>query len=103
MCPYYLDGDLNSKEFGDYPLPACLSLRRAVATVQFSRVVREGRGRQVVTVDDVRAHGLSKLNSMLVQVDAVCATDKVRSGRHARPLGRSRPVDIDVHELESSE
>ncbi len=42
MCPYYLDGDLNSKEFGDYPLPACLSLRRAVATVQFSRVVREG-------------------------------------------------------------
>ena len=42
MCPYYLDGDLNSEEFGDYPLPACLSLRRAVATVQFSRVVREG-------------------------------------------------------------
>ena len=24
MCPYYLDGDLNSKEFGDYPLTRLL-------------------------------------------------------------------------------
>jgi hypothetical protein len=60
-------------------LPACLSLRRAVATVQFSRVVREGRGRQVVTVDDVRAHGLSKLNSMQGSSSAICRALPVRA------------------------
>jgi hypothetical protein len=44
-CPYYLDGDLESiyMRLGDYPLTRSLIEERvSVATVQFSRAVREG-------------------------------------------------------------
>jgi len=64
----------------------------------------KGRGRRAVSVDDARAHGLSKLNSMQGSSSAICRALPVRArptawcsgtagqarfGRRARPLGRS--------------
>jgi hypothetical protein len=80
-----------------------------VATVQFSRAVREGYARDAGTMAGDGRRGLSKLNSMHgLELGVVprtarggaagrvsgAAAGPARSGRHARPHGRSAdPAD----------
>ncbi len=85
-------------------MPACLSLRRAVATVQFSRAVREGSwparhhggrragARSLKTQQHARLE-LGDLPRAPSKSAAPCSSrgtaGQARFGRRARPLGRS--------------
>ena len=88
---------------GDTRSPPAYRLGGVWLLCSFQGPSEKGRARHVTTRGDARAHGLSKLNSMLAHVGRDVPQARPKSGRHARPLGRSRPVDIRVHELESSE
>jgi hypothetical protein len=100
MCPYYLDGDLRwsateSRPTGDTrqsgPMswaqllmqPREESVRGCVATVQFSRAVREGVRVIGAMGAPASCAGLSKLNSM----------QRARAQRYAE-LARSGLVDV---------
>ena len=87
MCPYYLDGDQTEPlqdSAGDYPLPpALIEYGRHVATVQFSRAVREGYAH-------VRRHGGRRR-----------ATRSLKTQQHARARARryaslARPGSVDM-------
>jgi len=63
---------------GDTRSPLAYRSRGVWLLCSFQGPSEKGRGRRATTVGGVRAHGLSKLNSMLARVDAVCATGKVQ-------------------------
>ena len=68
MCPYYLDGDQTEPARVRPVIPVATRayrVRVAVATVQFSRAVREGYARASAgSMAGGGRRGLSKLNSM---------------------------------------
>ena len=80
MCPYYLDGDLNSKSSVITRCPPAYRSGGLWLLCSFQGSSEKGRGRRVVTVDDVRAHGLSKLNSMQGSSSAICRALPVERG-----------------------
>ena len=88
---------------GDTRSPLAYRSRGVWLLCSFQGPSEKGRDRRTASRGGARAHGLSKLNSMLARMGRYAPLPRSRVGRRARPLGRSRPVDIRVHELESSE